>query len=269
MIFTSFFRSSSKVDEATELFVKGANMFKMAKKWANAGDAFTEVANLHAKAGNKHEAASAYVDACNCYKKVDPQQAIDSISKAIYIYTEMGRFSIAAKHHITVAEIYENEAADIEKAIIHFERAADYYQGEESSASANRCLLNVARYSAQLEQYQKAIDIYERVANSCIDNNLLKYSAKEYFFRAALCHMCIDLLNAQIAIKRYEETYPAFGDSRECKFVKQLLDELEAQDLDGFTQVVADYDSISRLDQWFTTILLKIKKSIVEEVDMK
>lgn len=244
-------------------------MFKMAKKWANAGNAFTEVAGLHLKAGNKHDAASCFVDAGNCYKKVDPQQAVDSILKAIEIYTDMGRFSIAAKHHMTVAEIYENEAADIEKAIMHFERAADYYKGEESSASANRCLLNVARYSAQLEQYQKAIDIYEQVASSCIDNNLLKYSAKEYFFRAALCHMCIDLLNAQIAIRKYEDQYPAFGDSRECKFVKQLLDKLEAQDADGFTQLVQDFDSISRLDQWFTTLLLKIKKSIAEECDIK
>jgi alpha-soluble NSF attachment protein len=38
----------------------------------------------------------------------------------------------------------------------------------------------------------------------------LKYSAKEYFFRAALCHLCIDLLNAQHAVQQYENMYPAF-----------------------------------------------------------
>lgn len=63
--------------------------------------------------------------------------------------------------------------------------------------------------------------------------------------------------------------YPAFTDSRECKFVKGLLDKLEESDIEGFTQQVQEYDSISRLDQWFTTILLKIKKQIQQEPDLK
>lgn len=72
-----------------------------------------------------------------------------------------------------------------------------------------------------------------------------------------------------MAIKRYEEMYPAFSDSRECKFVKGLLDKLEESDVEGFSQLVQEYDSISRLDQWFTTILLKIKKQIHQEPDLK
>ncbi|XP_072863580.1 alpha-soluble NSF attachment protein-like isoform X1 [Chlorocebus sabaeus] len=77
-----------------------------------------------------------------------------------------GRFTIAAKHHITIAEIYETELVDIEKAIAHYEQSADYYKGEESNSSANKSLLKVAAYAAQLEQYQKAIEIYEQVLNS-------------------------------------------------------------------------------------------------------
>jgi len=59
-----------------------------------------------------------------------------------------------------------------------------------------------------------------QVATSSLDNSLLKYGAKEYFFRAALCHLCIDPLNAQHALERYVELCPAFQDSREYKFVK-------------------------------------------------
>ncbi len=145
----------------------------------------------------------------------------------------MGRFSIAAKHHQTIAEIYESELADLDRAVQHYEQAADYFKGdqdspkfvafnkqdfillllstgEESNSSANKCLLKVAQYAAQLENYQKAIQIYEQVASASLDNSLLKYSAKEYFFRAALCHLCIDLLNAQHAVQQYENMYPAF-----------------------------------------------------------
>ena len=74
--------------------------------------------------------------------------------------------------------------------------------------------LKVAEYAAKLEKYERAIEIYEKVAADALESSLLKYSAKEHFFRASLCHLCIDPLNAQHALVKYEEVYPAFADSR-------------------------------------------------------
>ncbi|XP_029414104.1 alpha-soluble NSF attachment protein isoform X3 [Nannospalax galili] len=229
--FSGLFGGSSKIEEACEMYARAANMFKMAKKWS---------------------------------------EAINCLMRAIEIYTDMGRFTIAAKHHISIAEIYETELVDMEKAIAHYEQSADYYKGEESNSSANKCLLKVAGYAAQLEQYQKAIDIYEQVGTSAMDSPLLKYSAKDYFFKAALCHFCIDMLNAKLAVQKYEELFPAFSDSRECKLMKKLLDAHEEQNVDSYTEVVKEYDSISRLDQWLTTMLLRIKKTIQgDEEDLR
>lgn len=267
--FGALFGGSSKSEEACEMYVRAANMFKMAKKWTLAANAFCEAAQLHLKSGSRHDAATAYVDAGNCYKKVDANEAISVLSKAVEIYTDMGRFTIAAKHHITIAEIYETDAVDIQKAIQHYEQAADYFKGEESNSSANKCLLKVAQYAAQLEQYDKAIEIYERVGQSSLESSLLKYSAKEHFFRAALCHLCVDHLNAQHSIQKYEEMYPAFTDSREHKLLKTLMQHVEEQNVDGFTDAVKEYDSISRLDQWYTTILLRIKKQVAEQPDLR
>uniref|UniRef100_A0AAQ4PQI0 N-ethylmaleimide-sensitive factor attachment protein, beta b n=1 Tax=Gasterosteus aculeatus aculeatus TaxID=481459 RepID=A0AAQ4PQI0_GASAC len=220
-----------KVEEACEMYCRAANMFKMAKNWS---------------------------------------EAIKCLNAAIDIYTDMGRFTIAAKHHINIAEIYESELVDIEKAIAHYEQAADYYKGEESNSSANKCLLKVGGYCAQLEQYQRAIEIYEQVGANTMDNPLLKYSAKEYFFKASLCHFIVDELNARIAVEKYEEMFPAFSDSRECKLLKKLLDAHEEQNSEAFTEAVKEFDSISRLDQWHTTLLLRIKKTIQgDEGDLK
>lgn len=108
-------------------------------------------------------------------------------------------------------------------SIQHYEQAADYFKGEESVSSANKCMLKVAQYAAQLEDYEKAISIYEQVAASSLESSLLKYSAKEYFFRAALCHLSVDLLNAQHAIEKYAQQYPAFQDSREFKLIKVMI----------------------------------------------
>lgn len=63
---------SSKVEEAVDCYLRAANLFKMAKKWAQAGNAFCSAANLHLKAGVRHDAATNFVDASNCYKKCDP-----------------------------------------------------------------------------------------------------------------------------------------------------------------------------------------------------
>ena len=100
----------------------------MAKKWSQAGQTFVTVAQHHAKLGNKHDAATNYVDAANCFKKSDPKEAINSLIKAVDIYTDMGRFTIAAKHHQTIAEIYESDIADLDKAMNHYEQAADYFK---------------------------------------------------------------------------------------------------------------------------------------------
>ncbi|XP_074387947.1 alpha-soluble NSF attachment protein-like isoform X3 [Zonotrichia albicollis] len=263
------FGGSSRLEEACDCYTRAANMFKMAKNWSQAGAAFSRAAQLQLQLQSKHDAATNFVDAGNAFKKADPQEAVTCLLRAIEIYTDMGRFTIAAKHHIAIAEIYESDLLDIEKAVAHYEQAADYYRGEESTSSANKCLLKVAAYAAQLEQFPRAIDIYEQVGSVAMDSPLLKYSAKEHFFRAALCHFCVDMLNAQLAVQRYEEMFPAFSDCRECKLLK-LLEAHEEQNVDAFTDAVKEFDSISRLDQWLTALLLRIKRSIQgEEQDLR
>ncbi|KAK4871670.1 hypothetical protein RN001_015794 [Aquatica leii] len=267
--FSSLFGGSAKIEDAVECYQRAANLFKMAKNWGQAGSAFCEAANLHLKAGSRHDAATNYIDAANCYKKSSINEAVNCLLKAIEIYTDMGRFTLAAKHHQTIAEMYEINAIDFERAVQHYEQAADYFRGEESNSSANKCLLKVAQYAAQLENYQKAIEIYEQVAFSSLESSLLKYSAKEYLFRAALCHLCVDLLNAQHALEQYTQMYPAFQDSREYKLLQTLMEHLEEQNVDAFTDAVKEYDSIARLDNWYTVILLRIKKQINENPDLR
>ena len=38
-----------------------------------------------------------------------------------------------------------------------------------------------------------------QVGRSSLDNTLLKYAAKEYFFKAAVCNFCISPQNAQVS----------------------------------------------------------------------
>lgn len=52
-------------------------------------------------------------------------------------------------------------------------------------------------------------------------------------------------------------------------FSQELIEHLEEQNVDAFTEAVKTYDSISRLDQWYTTILVRIKKQINDNPDLR
>ena len=50
-----------------------------------------------------------------------------------------------------IAELYEQQQ-NLEQAMVYYDKAADLYQGEEVSSSANTCRLKIAQYSAELQQ---------------------------------------------------------------------------------------------------------------------
>jgi len=217
-----------KIDEAIECYQRAANFYNITKNWSEAGSAFCQAANLQAKKcslDGRCDAATNYVNAANCFKKSGNRKykstTIMCFKDAIEIFTDMGRLSSTAKLNKALAEIYEaSEPVDIGRAVQHYQQAAKYFN---NSYSASQCLLKLAEYAAQLENYQEAIQHYEQVACSYLKNSLLKDSVKEYFYCAALCHLCVDVLNAQHALERYENMHPSFQDSSESKLVKTLI----------------------------------------------
>ena len=104
------------------------------------------------------------------------------------MFCDMGRFANAAKLEKEIAEMYEanNES---EKCVKHYQKAADYFLGEDSTAAANQCLLKVAHFNALLEKYDDAVKIYEDVAQACLEKNVLKFNAKGHLFCAGILHL--------------------------------------------------------------------------------
>ena len=64
------------------------------------------------------------------------------------------------------------------------------------------------------------------------------------------------------ACAKYNIQDASFASTREGKFLHEILEAVEAYDVEAFTNAVVEYDSITKLDAWKTSILLKIKKSI-------
>jgi hypothetical protein len=54
----------------------------------------------------------------------------------------------------------------------------------------SKCTLKAAHLAAVLGQYDNAIEKFESVAAASVDNQLTKWSVKEYFLKAGLCQLC-------------------------------------------------------------------------------
>ncbi|KAJ2998355.1 hypothetical protein HDV02_004570 [Globomyces sp. JEL0801] len=217
----------NKMDEAAELFGRAANAFKLQKKFKESGDAFMQQGVMLEKIGERDEASGCYINASKSYKKEFPK----------------GRFSSAASNQKQIAEIYETDIVDYQKAGEAYELAAEWY-------AANGCLLKVAHYAALAETYDKAIEIYEKVATKSLDNNLTKWSVREYLFKAMICVLCLNVSLASVNIRIRSDLRCA------------LVESVEEGDLDAYSGALQEFDKMTKLDEWKTSLLLRVKKSI-------
>ncbi|XP_058764590.1 alpha-soluble NSF attachment protein 2-like [Vicia villosa] len=263
---------SSKFEDAADLFDKAANSFKLAKSWDKAGSTYVKLANCHLKLESKHEASQAYVDAAHCYKKTNISEAVSCLDHAVNLLCDIGRLSMAARYLKEIAELYESEQ-NIEQAVVYYEKSADFYQSEEVTTSANQCKQKVAQFAAQLEQYQKSIEIYEEIARQSLNNNLLKYGVKGHLLNAGLCQLCKgDVVAINNALEKYQELDPTFSGTREYRLLADVAAAVDEEDVGKFTDVVKEFDSMTPLDSWKTTLLLRVKEKLkakeLEEDDL-
>lgn len=262
-----FSKNSNRVEESIEYYTRAGNLFKMAKNWPQAGYAFSDAADLNFRNDNYVEAATNYIDAANCFKRCDSSKATEYYLKAIDIYCDKGKFVMAAKYHQVIAELLEGEY-DIDEAILYYEKAADLYKQECNFSSANKCLEKIAEYAALSADYHKAINIFQEIACFDLASSVLKYCAKHYLFRAAICLLCSEA-DIKTKLQTYINMHPAFEDSREYQFIICLLECTELGDPEGFSNAVKKYDSITKLSQWHITMLLRIKNQITDHPDLR
>jgi alpha-soluble NSF attachment protein len=163
-------------------------------------------------------------------------------------------------------QLEEDGKSHIVLAIEHYEQASEFFGMEDSKSSASACLGKIAELcSAALDppDFIRASQMYDDLGRRCLESNLLKFNAKGYFLQAVLCHLASgDAIGAQQAQTKYENLDYTFGESREGKFGAQLIECIEGMDAEGFSTACYEYDRISKLDPWKTSILVKVKRTI-------
>ncbi|KAJ4486074.1 vesicular-fusion protein SEC17 [Lentinula aciculospora] len=261
-----FSSATTKYEEAGDLYQQAANSYKLEKLFKEAGDCFAREAECRENSNENNEAANAWWNAAKAYKRGFPNLAIQALTQTIVHLTKSGRFRQAADREKEIGQIYIQEAQDIRKACESYERAGDWYAQEDATATAHACYKDAADLHAEIDEFPSAIARYEQVADHSLTSALTKYSVKEYWLRAGLCALAMnDPVSARRNMQKYSTQDATFPSTREAKFVNALIDAVQAGDPEAFTGAVVEFDQVTKLDNWKTSILLKIKRGIQEE----
>ena len=63
--------------------------------------------------------------------------------------------------------------------------------------------------AAQLEKYERSIELFEEIADAYVENDLLKFSCKEFYLKAGLCTLCSgDVEGAKVKVERFVTNSP-------------------------------------------------------------
>ncbi|PHT43151.1 Alpha-soluble NSF attachment protein [Capsicum baccatum] len=69
------------------------------------------------------------------------------------MFLDNGKLSMSARYYKEIAELYEQEQ-NLEQAITYNEKAADLFQNEDVTSSANQCKQKIAEFSAKVEKFR-------------------------------------------------------------------------------------------------------------------
>lgn len=265
--FSFFGGRQDKYEAAADQFIAAANAFRMQKMGKEAGEAFEKAASVQRNQLNEpDDEANTLTEAFKAYKKDDPEAAARCLDKAIAHYCSKGNFRRAATNKQNLAELYEVELGDNTRAAAAYEEAAGWYEGDNAEALANKLWLKTADLVAlEGKDYYKAIELYEKVSKTSIQNNLMRWSVKEYLLKAGICQLCTgDQVGVNAALDRYRDLDPSFVQQREHQLLVDLAQAVAEGDQEMFADKLFQFDQLSKLDKWKTTLLLRIKGTIEE-----
>jgi alpha-soluble NSF attachment protein len=94
----------------------------------------------------------------------------------------------------------------------------------------------------------------------------MKWSVKDYFLKSGICLLAVgDMVAVNRAFDKYRDLDNTFASTREHQLLVDLADAVEQGDQEAFADKLFQYDQMSKLDKWKTTLLLRVKNAIEEK----
>ncbi|XP_055345356.1 uncharacterized protein LOC129593175 [Paramacrobiotus metropolitanus] len=231
--------------EARDLYCRAGHWLYLDREWQAAGAAYQEAARL---APRKRGSDSGLLQgASSCFLKAgNHRDAVHCLQAAATHLIDAGDFNTAAGHYISMGQLVA--AGDLDRGMFYFEQAARLYEATSKSFksdNAEKAWLTVGELAARQSDYQRAITIFEGVAQANLRDATVheiqdRYTfATDYFrahtwldpekasaayFRAVLCYLCRDgPLAAKMAVVRCEDRHPGFASSALRGIISQAM----------------------------------------------
>lgn len=132
--------------------------------------------------------------------------------------------------------------------------------------TANQSLTKAALLYGLMEQYDTAIEKFEEIARSALASQLTRYSVKDHLFKALLCSLCqASPSDTSLLLDKYKGLDSTFGGTRECQLIEQLLNAWDQDSVKDFEEHLSQFDRLLPLDDWKTSLLLRVKKYFEED----
>jgi len=256
---------SNKNQEIADLYDKAANLYRIEKKYFEAGEAYKMAGSYYMKADNSLEATGSLNNAINCFHQIDIYTTICCYYEIIRIYTLTHNFDKIAEYSFRLAEIYEKEGI--------IDRAIEYYQNvvtecetlPNRSSLHNKSLIKLAELYIRQKKFHQAGDIYEKYAYSILNNRLLQYSAKEYYFNAGFCRLASgDIVAFRKFLDKYIQEWSPFQNTFQCTFLMEMRRCLENMDKDAIQLLIKEYKNLYPLEEWKNNILIQITDNNID-----
>ncbi|CAF1058303.1 unnamed protein product [Rotaria sordida] len=258
---------SSAGEDARALYVQAGNAGKAEGDYPTSVEAYKRALDLSAE---DFEKAQMYEAIASSYKMFDLPQAVPALTRAAELHMSQGKWTMASQTLEKVAELYE-QMNDLPNMMRCLKEAHRFLKQEGQKAGANRVQKKMAEILALQHEFMQAQQQYEEMADKTKDDAMLKYGAKDFWLRATMCALCIDVENANTALSRYLNDNPLFEErSLEVKLLRQLIAAVEEQNKELFLKHIDDTPlSTLRADRIFRSLTEDIAKKIGGDVDLK
>lgn len=209
------FGGTDKYEDSAEKFQRAGHAYKAAKAWPQAAKAYENAAKNYQKAKSDSDVANCFIEAARAYVKAGDSKTATEVleTEALPRMVDAGRLSQAAKLHQEVAEMMEEEG-QYDGAMDNYQKAADLFNAENAGSTASKCLAKIGHLAAQLDppDFDRASIMFAQVGSDCLASNLLKFSAKGYFFNAVICTLARgDIVAAESQLNKFKEQDYTFG----------------------------------------------------------
>jgi hypothetical protein len=253
-----------------KLTVQAAEHFRIAgdRHWFDSAKAYAQAAALAAEAQKDPSlAAELFTEAAFVMEKVDSDFATSIAGKAISQHCDATQYSNAARLEERMANNHKKKS-NFEASIDGYKRASKLYSAANMNDSADDMNYHAAYLLGKVGRVRDSACMYQSLAMEGLGHrNLTKFNVSNLMLRATVlllsdCLKHAPELDFSAVRKMVEDTYGLdcrFGESRENKFLGDIMHCIVIGDLDRFSDYLFYFSSLCEFDDLMLDTLEDIK----------